>query len=464
MGEKLAIEGGPRVVPEGINKPWPWITEEERKAVLSIVNRPDGSLPPLYGEDSPISLLEKEWAEYVGAKYCLSASSGTSALHMAVAAAGVGPGDEVIIPAFTFLSSASCVLHQNAIPIFVDIDPKTFNIDPDKIEEKITDRTKAIMAVHLHGLPADMDEINAIAQEHNLVVIGDGAQAQGALYKGRKVGVLADIGACSIIRGKNLSSGAEGGLFTTSNEEFYERARKMREFGEVIRPGEPRVYNALGMGWNYRITFFAAAFARCQLRKLDKLNELRRRNCEYLTKNLSEIEGIETPYVPPDRTHVYFMYVIRIKFDQLGIKIPEERNELGLNAHAAKYRTAIEKALNAEGVPIRQWQRVPVPSQSVFQFKDGYGLGCPWSCPFYTKKIKPYYTTVEYRNSDYPETLKLIDEYLVLRGDAGTIAPPNDLELMEYYVKAFRKVFDNIDRVKKLAKTIELPWPFTPRK
>jgi len=457
MVEKLAIDGGPRTVPEGTIKPWPWITDEEREAVLSVVSDPEGWLPAPYGPgDDPRTLLEKEWADYVGVKYCLSASSGTSALHLAVAAAGVGPGSEVIVPAFTFLSSASCILHQNGIPIFVDIDPKTFDIDPNKIEDKITDKTKAIMVVHLHGLPANMDEINAIAKKHDLVVIGDGAQSQGALYKGRKVESLSDIGACSIIVGKNLSSGTEGGLFVTDNEEFYERAKRMREFGEVIRPGERRVYNALGMGWNYRMTFFAAAFARCQLRKLDMLNGLRRKNSEYLTKHLGEIDGIEPPYVPPDRTHVYFFYVVRIKFDELGLKIPDQRDELGLNAKAAMFRTAIERALNAEGVPIGQWQTVPVPSQSVFQYKDGYGLGCPWSCPFYTDRIEPFYTPVKYRNEDYPETVKLIDEYLMM----SRITPPNDMDLMGLYVEAFKKVFHNIDRINAIAKTIELPWPF----
>jgi hypothetical protein len=178
------------------------------------------------------------------------------------------------------------------------------------------------------------------------------------------------------------------------------------------------------------MTFFAAAFARCQLRKLDKLNGLRRRNSEYLTKHLGEIAGISPPYVPPDRTHVYFFYVMRIKFDELGLKIQDQRDELGLNANAAMFRTAIERALNAEGVPIGQWQTVPVPSQSVFQFKDGYGLGCPWSCPFYTNRIEPFHTPVQYRNEDYPETLKLIDEYLMI----SRITPPNDLKLMELYV------------------------------
>jgi dTDP-4-amino-4,6-dideoxygalactose transaminase len=458
MGEKLAIEGGSRVVPEGIIRPWPWITDVEREAVSSVVNRPDGALPPYYGEDNPINLLEKEWAEYVGAKYCLTASSGTAALHLAVAAAGIGPGNEVIVPAFTFLSSASCILHQNGIPIFVDIDPKTYNVDPNRIEEKITRRTKAIIAVHLHGLPVDMDEINAIARRHNLAVIGDSAQAHGALYKGKRVEALSDMTACSIIMGKNLSAATEGGLLTTDNEEFYERAKKMREFGEVIRPGERRVYNALGMGWNYRITYFAAAFARCQLRKLDELNALRRQNCEYLSKHLPEIGPIVPPHVPPDRTHVYFFYLIRLKLDQMGIRVPEERDELGLNPHAARYRTAIENALGAEGVPIGQWQRVPVLAQSVFQFKDGYGLGCPWSCPFYTNRIEPFYTPVKYNPADYRETLKLIDDYLMISG----FTPPNDLSLMKLYVEAFRKVFDNIDRVKEMAKAVELPWPFTP--
>ncbi|RKX68282.1 DegT/DnrJ/EryC1/StrS family aminotransferase, partial [candidate division WOR-3 bacterium] len=167
MGKELAIKGGERVVPAGMIKKWPWITEEDKKAILEALDR-----GILWGVNAPnVKALEEGWAEYVGTKYCLTANSGTAALHMAVAAVGIEPGDEVITSAYTFLASASCILHQLGIPVFVDIDPDTLNIDPRKIEERITEKTRAIIPVHLHGLPADMDPINELAKKHNLAVI-----------------------------------------------------------------------------------------------------------------------------------------------------------------------------------------------------------------------------------------------------------------------------------------------------
>ncbi|HID08025.1 MAG TPA: aminotransferase class I/II-fold pyridoxal phosphate-dependent enzyme, partial [Armatimonadetes bacterium] len=168
---ELAIKGGPRVVPEGMIKPWPHITEEDKRAVMEAL---ENASPWRYPFEE-VAALEREWAEFVGVKHALACNSGTAALHLCVVACEVGPGDEVLVPADTFLASASCVLHSNGIPIFVDVHPKTYNIDPSKIEERITERTKAIVAVDLHGLPADYDEIRAIAHKHGLLVIEDGA-------------------------------------------------------------------------------------------------------------------------------------------------------------------------------------------------------------------------------------------------------------------------------------------------
>src|SRR5271166_3384763 len=219
MPQQLAIAGGPRTVPAGLAKLWPQIGDLERRAVLAVL---DSGI--LSGAHAPeIKALESEFARYVDSRYCLSTNSGTAALHIAVAAAGIGPGDEVITSAFTFLASALAVLHQNAVPVFADIDPVTFNISPAEIERKITPRTRAIMPVHIHGLPADMDEILAIARKHNLIVIEDAAQSHGATYKGRKVGAIGDMGAFSVQSSKNLSAG-EGGLFVTNSDAFHERA------------------------------------------------------------------------------------------------------------------------------------------------------------------------------------------------------------------------------------------------
>jgi len=223
--------------------------------------------------------LQDEWAKYVGTKHCLVTNSGTAALHMTVAATGVGPGDEVITSAFTFLASASCVLHHNGIPVFVDIDSRTFTMDPKKIEEKI-------------------------AKKHNLAVIEDACQAHGAKYKGRKVGTLGDMAAFSLNSTKNLQA-ADAGLFNTDRDDYRDLAARVRMFGEDVKPGESRKYDATVMGWQYRPHELTCALARSQLRRLDERNSLRTKNCEYLSENLSKIDGVQPPFVPPYAQPVY---------------------------------------------------------------------------------------------------------------------------------------------------------------
>ena len=205
---KLAINGGPATVPGGIHTVWPKIGDDDKKMVMECLD--SGILTGPYGPQ--LRGAEIEFAEFVGAEYCLMTNSGTSALHMAIAAAGIGPGDEVILPSFTFLATALAVLHQNAVPIFADIDPGTFNIDPRKIEEKINPKTKAVIPVHLHGLCADMDPILEIARANNLLVIEDCAQAHGARYKGRNAGSMGDAAIFSVQASKNLPVGEGGGF------------------------------------------------------------------------------------------------------------------------------------------------------------------------------------------------------------------------------------------------------------
>ncbi|GAF97982.1 unnamed protein product, partial [marine sediment metagenome] len=185
MQKKLAIEGGERVIPSKIRlNNWPIITKEDIYSIIEVIKQED-----LWGSEAKgVVGLEKEYAEYLNVKYCVALNSGTAALHAAVSAIGIGPGDEVLVPALTFVASATSVLHHQKIPVFVDIDPNTFNIDPNQIEKKISEKTKAIIAVHYQGLPADMDKISTIAQKYGLLVIEDGAQAHGATYRGKKVG------------------------------------------------------------------------------------------------------------------------------------------------------------------------------------------------------------------------------------------------------------------------------------
>jgi dTDP-4-amino-4,6-dideoxygalactose transaminase len=422
---KLAISGGKPVVPKGLFKEWPTITPGDKQAVMKVLNR-----GVMWGLNAPeVTAFQKEWAKLIGTKYCLATNSGTSALHIGIAAAGVGPGDEVITSSFSFLSSASSVLHHNGIPVFVDIDPRTFCIDPNKIEEKITGRTKAIIPVHIHGMSADMDEIMAIARKHNLVVIEDACQSHVSKYKGKRTGNIGDMSAFSLNTTKNFAGG-EGGLFNTSNEEFRDKADMVRMFGEVVKPGEKRAYNAYGMGWMYRTQEMPAAFARSRMKRLDAEKKIRQQNAKYLDNNLKDIKALITPYVPKDRDHVYHFYRIRVNPANIGLDIdPRE------------FRLKLQMALKAEGVQANEWQTTSIPGQSLFKLKEGYGRGCPWSCPYTDNK------DIVYRDEDYPETMKLLNDSFVMH---SALYPPNGIKLMKSYADAIHKVFENIDEVLKL--------------
>jgi perosamine synthetase len=418
---ELAIFGGKKLIQKGHSE-WPIVTEEEKQAVIEVLDS-----KVFWGTHAPqVMSLQREWAKYVGTKHCLVTNSGTAALHIAVAAAGIGPGDEVITTALTFVATALAVLQNNGIPVFVDIDPQTYCIDPSKIEEKITPKTKAIIPVHLHGMPADMDEINAIAKRHHLVVIEDACQAHGATYKGKKAGALGDMAAFSLNGSKNLPGG-EGGLFNTDSDDLRNRADKVRVLGEDIIEGIERDYNAFEVGWMYRYQEMAAAFACVRLKSLDKENEQRKKNAEYLSEHLSKLKGIIPPYVPEDRTSVYHLY--RIRFDS---------KELGVRVSPKEFRAKVQKALRAEGVQANRWQNRPVPMQSLFQDKKGYGYGCPWTCPYGSGK------SVDYKLEDFTETKRLVDDSIVIH---SAIYPPNGEELMEKYVNTFKKLWDNLDEV-----------------
>jgi dTDP-4-amino-4,6-dideoxygalactose transaminase len=426
MKGALAIHGGPSTVPEGLKKPWPEITREDKDAVLAVLER-----SILSGVDAPeATSLEREWAEFTGSAYCLSLNSGTAALHSALFAAGVGPGDEVITSAFSFSGSFHPILQQNAVPIFADIDPRTYNIDINQVEAKISDRTRVLMPVHIHGLPADMDEVMTLAANHNLIVIEDACQAHGATYKDRMAGTIGHLGAFSLNMTKNLSGG-EGGLLITDDEDLVERAKMIRTFGERIGEEEEKIrpYYSYSIGWNYRTQELPAAFARSQLKRLPHYNSIAQRNGQYLTRELGQITGLIPPYVPPDRTTVYHKY--RIRFDP---------DVLGLSGSAVEFRNKLLEALEAEGVAISLWHVTPLASFPVFRKLDeGYGRGCPWKCPFYGRSI-------QYNPEDYPEAIRLLDTSLVVNDEPHPVYL-QDLGLMEYYVAAFRKVFENLDEL-----------------
>jgi perosamine synthetase len=414
----LALHGGRPVVPPDAVAAWPQITDDDRAAVLRAL---DGATPWRWPME-PVQELEQAWAEWTGMPYVLAANSGTAALHMAIAACGVEPGDEVLVPADTFLASASCILQANAIPVFVEVERDTFNVDPERVEERITSRTRAIVAVDLNGLPADYDRLRTLADLHGLALIEDGSQSHGATYGGRPVGALGDLSGVSLNGSKCLSALGEGGLFATRDEEQFRLARRVLMFGEEL-PNQGRDYNARMMGWNYRIDVLAAAFARSQLRRLPEMSHTRVANGERLTENLRDLPAVRAPVVPSGSTHVYFFYPLLVEPEELGLA----------NVPVAAFRTALEKAMNAEGVAMMRWQHQPVPAQTLFQEMRGYGKGCPWSCGSARSGIV-------YRADDYPVAEDICLRRLVLGQSFSSFGPPHDTGLMDLYGEAFHKV------------------------
>jgi dTDP-4-amino-4,6-dideoxygalactose transaminase len=414
---QLALLGGTRAIPEGMEKPWPVITDDDKRAVMSVLDR-----GVLWGAGAPeVSALQKEWAAYVGTAHCLATNSGTAALHMCVAALGIGPGDEVITTPLSWTSTATCILHHNAIPVFADIEPEGYLLDPRTIEAKITPRTKAILVVHLYGLPADMDGIMEVARRHNLFVIEDCCQAHAAEYKGRKVGTFGQVAAFSLNGSKNLQSG-EGGLFVTNDENLWQEAARVQQFGEARRRDGAREYNAYGMGWMYRTSEMPAALARSQLRRLDEWTDMIRDNAHYLSRGLKGLKGFRLPFEPSERKHVFWRYNLRLA--------PEE---IGYDGSHRFFLNRVRAALGAEGVALGRAEFV-IPMMTLFQERRGYGLGCPWTCGHYAGMV-------EYKAEDFPVAMDGIDRIVGISG----IKPPNGHDLMDMQVEAIHKVHGQLD-------------------
>ena len=343
---------------------WPILTAEDRAAVARVLDR-----GVLSGAGAPeMRALEAEFAATVGARFCLATNSGTAALHLALAAMGLGPGDEVIVPALSFIATAQAVLHQGAVPVFADVDPATYTLDPADAARRVTPRTRALVPVHLHGLPAAMDAVNALAGHHGLTVIEDAAQAHGALYKGRAVGTLGAMAAFSLNSTKNLPAG-EGGLFVTDSEELYARAARVR-FDGLEPPGKWDATHPLDdeadalatlRGWMYLPGELTSALARSQLRRLATTTARSQRNAARLSERLARLPGVEPPRVPPDRTHVFHKYRVRLAPERAGVRLPP-----------ATLRDRALEALRAEGVETVLWQTAPLPSHPLFASRERY--------------------------------------------------------------------------------------------
>lgn len=280
----------------------PFIGEEEKKAVMDVLDS------GMIAQGPKVREFEEKFANFCGTEYAIAVNNGTAALHTALHVAGVGKGDEVITTPFTFIATANSILMSDAKPVFVDVDEDTFNINPNKIEQKITKKTKAIIAVDLYGHPCDYDAINELAKNNNLILIEDAAQAIDAEYKGKKTGSFGDIATFSFYATKNITCG-EGGIVTTNNKDYADNAKLFRQHGRSKMTG----YDYVGLGYNYRMTDINAAILLEQLKKIDFITKKRIENAEYLSKELGGVKGIKVPIVKKDYKHVFNQYTIRVE-------------------------------------------------------------------------------------------------------------------------------------------------------
>ncbi len=360
---KLAIKGGKPVREKPISY-WPIFDDTEKKYLLNVLeSREWGKISGNMNTE-----FEERFSQFQNAKHTITVCNGTVALRIALFAAGVGPGDEVIVPSYTFVATATAVLEANAIPIFADIDEDTFNISPDSIERLITERTRAIIPVHFGGASSPlMGRIIKIAEHNNLKVIEDAAQAQGSLWNGKRVGTLGTAGTFSFQSSKNMTAG-EGGAIVTNDDFTAEKIRSFHNCGR--KPGYPW-YLHFGISGNFRLSEFQAAVLLAQLEREENNLVKRRQNALYLNKLLSEVDGIEPIVYPEEIQSSYYLYVLKYN--------KEAFNFLSKNKFV--------KALNKEGISTLEGYPFPLYRQPIFAEKNFWGNDCPVNCTFYKKDI-----------------------------------------------------------------------------
>lgn len=346
MTNQLAINGGPKTVERDFE--WPLFDDREVNAVADIVRSGKWGNPDCGGE---VASFEKEFAAFCGTKYALSCVNGSVALRLALIACGVKPGDEVIVPPYTFIATASIVVEANCVPVFVDIDPGTYNLDATKLEAAITSRTKAIIPVHFAGQACDMDLILQVARKYSLRVIEDACHGHAAEYKGKKLGSIGDAGCFSFQSSKNLTSG-EGGMIITNDDKLYQMMNSLRNVGRVEGGAWYEHHYA---GCNYRITQLQAVLLSSQLKRLAEQTRIRHENGTYLNSLLSKIDGI-TPLSRGlgETIHSYHIYIF--KYDKSKFN--------GLS------KVEFAKMLAAEGVPCFMGYPQPLYKQPLFQNKN----------------------------------------------------------------------------------------------
>lgn len=421
---QLAIHGGDKAISRPLGKSWPIWDEREEKALLDVLHsgtwwrggsRADGSV-------SKVSAFEDAFAAYQNAKYCVAVTNGTTALECALQSAGVEAGDEVLVPALTFVASATAIVMANGIPVFVDVDPQTFNMDPDAMEAAITPRTRAAVVVHNGGYPADMDRISEIAQRRGITVIEDAAHAHGSEWRGTRVGALSGLGTFSFQAFKSLTCG-EGGAVVTNDDAFGEMAFSFHNIGRM--PGRP-FYEFHRVASNLRMTEFQGALLLAQMTRLDEQIATRERNTRYLAEGLSEIVGVKPIARDPRVTRWNFYYWNFLYDGEHFDGVP---------------RDVFLKAVKAEGAPINQGAHGgPIYRNPLFQSANFGRTGCPIRCPLHGEP--PDYSQVFCPNAEHASAnVALSIPHAVFLGDT---------EDMDLILAAIQKVRDNVDELRQV--------------
>lgn len=416
VNESLAYFGGKAILPTDNRKTnFPYITKEDvMQMLVSIQHDPE----------NVVNEFSEKYKSYVGANYSIATASGTSSLHLALVGVGVEPGDEVIIPNFTFIATAQAVLAAKAIPVFTDVDPDTFCMDVKQVESLITKRTKAVMPVHVHGLPANLPMLEEICQKHNLKLVEDASHAHSASINGKICGSIGDAAGQSLMADKNFPVGGEGGISFFKKEEDYERAIKFLE----------------ETGIDYRMSWIAAAFGISQLDRLPYYDAVRARNAKYLSDALNETKLFEPPKVPSGYKHSYNMYRIKIHRENVGLEDLEDY----------KVKEAIQQLIMEEGVFAREWQNRPIPGHLPFQNKKGFGNGYPFTLAEGERTYDIY---------DYPTTLNMFRNTLTI---CRELRSPIEYERIQSYALAFKKIDQNPEAIRevvnKMDSSIKLPY------
>jgi dTDP-4-amino-4,6-dideoxygalactose transaminase len=429
----LALFGATPVTSREAHRVWPIVGDDERRALARVLDR--GVLSGAFAPESVA--LEQEFARLVGAKHCLLTHCGTSALVLALAAAGVRAGDEVIVPAYSFVATPLAVVELGAVPVFVDVDVATGCLDPAAADAAVTPRTRAIMPVHMHGGAADMGALLDVARRHDLALVEDAAQAHGATFQGKPVGAIGAAGGFSMQSSKNLSAG-EGGLFVTNDDALADEACAVRNFGQDVARSDAadfdlarpldggRALDTRRTGSMYRGNEMMAAFARAQLARLPERTERCQKNARRLAAALAELPGVTPPIEPPGRTSVHHKFRVHLDPARAGLPLSPER-----------LRDAAIAALRAEGLEVVLWQSVPLPAQTIFQRRDAAG-----NFP----RVREGGTDLarNYEPARYPMTRALLAGSLVLFSQSCPLIAQDDA-LVDRYIEAFHRVWRERD-------------------